>query len=317
MQFLDQLKLGWEALSRVEAEMRADREVSSFTRRERFAADFTGTEPASAGSPAQWMVSGPSLEGLIREIGVLPPFSVIVGACEDRAHLFLDLTDPRPGSMIILGAQGSGKTHLLQSILASACWLNPARRVRLGVITPDVSEMVFAASQPHTYKVITAESSEAADFLLELAELVEHRRASRVSGEAILVAIDHLPEFASALDDDLVDQLRWIIETGPDVRVWVFATAQLDQLDDLAPEILDAFGTRVVGRLEKPEQAAQLCGIETATPGNLLHGQQFGIVFGEDWVPFWIPIVHPPRMSARYPSYDSRRPYEDRNAVVR
>jgi hypothetical protein len=61
----------------------------------------------------------PSLAGLIRKIGPQPPYSALVGLCEDGLPFLLDLSDPVPGAVLIAGDPSSGKTRLLQSLLAS------------------------------------------------------------------------------------------------------------------------------------------------------------------------------------------------------
>ena len=53
----------------------------------------------SAGQPLAGTV-----ECLQEKVGNLPPYALLLGASLDGAYLFLELTDPRPGSILIVGS---------------------------------------------------------------------------------------------------------------------------------------------------------------------------------------------------------------------
>ncbi len=256
--------------------------------------------------------SAPTLEELIAEIGPLPPHAIVIGACADHSHLFLDLTDPRPGSILITGDIQCGKTRLLRSILLSAARLNPARRVRYALITSRFPEAKPLLTHTNCYKVFAAHAEQAPQLLLEMADLVEQRQAGQPISNAILFAIDDLMRLLEALeasDTTLIEQLRWLIRNGPEMQVWTIATLNAPDLDQVAASVLDAFQTRLVGRTESAETAAALVGGAGPKVQELTAGSQFGLVFGEQWMPFWTPLTE------TEPDQESR--YEYRNAVVR
>jgi len=284
MLFADQIKLGWEVLARLES-LRPKPTARPGPYRDLPVA--AGVQMAAAPLDAP-----PTLDQLLTDLGALPPYSIAIGACPDHAHIFLDLTDPRPGSILIAGDPQSGKTSLLRTILASAARLNTPRRLRYALVSARFTEIRPLTETPHCYKAYAAQVEQSSRLLLEMADLVEKRQKEPAAGNAILFAIDDLAtwlEYLAAENDSLVEQLRWLIQSGPEVRVWTLATLGAADLDRVAGSILEAFDTRLVGRTESPESAAALVGAASSQAQALAAGKQFGLIFGETWTPFWVP----------------------------
>jgi hypothetical protein len=280
MLFLDRLKMGWEILGRLAPEIR-----------ERASPFQPDTARPIGENVATTFTAPPTLQSLVEEIGVLPPYSIIIGGCDDKSHIFLDLTDPAPGSILISGDSQSGKTRLLESILTSACMLNSPRRVRYAVISSKMDELQALTHRSHCYKAVPADSDEAADLIFEMAEIVEQRRAGRPTGTAIILAIDDLACFLNGLDDEAIEQLRWLVESGPEVQIWTLATLNSGDVKNVDVDLINIFSTRLIGSIESPETATYLNGSPTAKPSDLISGEQFSVQFGEDWVRFWIPVA--------------------------
>jgi hypothetical protein len=275
MVLMDQIKLGLEALSRIESELRAPPESDGKPVR-------TPTLPYSANNL-------PVLSDLIGEMGPLPPCSMIIGACEDHAHLFLDLRDAQPGAILITADADNGQAHLLHAMLASLATVNSPRHVRYALIGDLEPELQALMEFPHCYRHHWPNSIKAGDLIVELADLVENRQTAEQDWSAVVLAIDDLAAFSSYLDDETVEQLTWLITNGPDVRVWTIATVNADQLPKLDETLLDAFSTRLLGKIEQRELVEQASRSEKARVDELQGGSQFGVVFGEEWISFWVP----------------------------
>jgi energy-coupling factor transporter ATP-binding protein EcfA2 len=276
---MDQIKLGIEVLSRIESELRAP--------------------PSEAAPPAPKRPAGlpysaenpPALPDMVEEMGVLPPASMIIGACDDRSHLFLELTEPQPGAILILGEAGSGKSRLLQAMIGSLAAVNSPRHVRYALICdiePDVQELI---EKPHCYRHYWPNALKAGDLVLELADLIEKRQEYKQDWSAVVLAIDDLSSFVNYLDDETIEQLAWLIANGPEVRIWTIATLPVADLRKLDKDLIKAFGTRLVGKINEPEMAEEISGSANARPQTLQMGNQFGVVFGEEWIPFWVPTL--------------------------
>lgn len=252
----------------------------------------TGEIPDSlAAAVPEKLSMPPALAAVIAESAALPPYSLMIGASDDHAHLFLDLSDARPGSILIAGDPDSGKRRLLTSILTSAALLNPPRRVRFGILSTDIHAFKPLAARPHCYKVISTRGGDAAEMVLELADLAEQRLKNRPSAGAFLFAVDGLADFVEAQDEDIVEQLRWLAQNGPQVQVWMVATLDAAAARKVPASLLEAFGSHLVGPILSEEVASAVIDTEKAHMAGLVPGQQFGTLFGDDWVPFWIPAV--------------------------
>lgn len=254
--------------------------------------------PSPASSPTSRLPYSaenlPGLQDLVDEMGLLPPCSMVIGACDDRSHLFLDLTDPLPGAVLIVGEANSGKTRLLHAMLASLSVVNLPRHVRYVLISDLDQEVQTIIDQPHCYRHHWPNSPRACDLVVELADLVESRQKTPYNSSAVVLAIDDLAGFLSHLDDETIEQLAWLVANGPEVRVWPIATLRVEDFKQTNNNdtLINSFGTRLVGKIDDsvdPELIEHLCGIKQALPSELQASSQFGVVFGNDWIRFWLP----------------------------
>jgi hypothetical protein len=280
MDFIDRIKQSWDTL------------VKPYPIQGRGASNNTPhTTRSLTPSSAYSVESPPNLQGLIDDIGPLPPYSIVIGGCDDRSHLFMDLTDPAPGSILIAGDDRSGRSRLLNSILYSSAMLNSPRRVRYAIITPDLSRLEYLTQRPQCYKAHATETGEAIDLVYEMAEIADYRRNNQQMGSAIILAVDDLACLLSSLEDEMVEQLRWLIKVGPEVQIWTIATLNAEDVPAIEPDFLNQFGTRFIGSVATPEVVNTLCGSEEPRPVNVIAGAQFNVLFNQDWVRFWIPAV--------------------------
>jgi hypothetical protein len=231
----------------------------------------------------------PDLQELILEISPLPPYSIIIGGCDDHSHLFLDLSDPAPGSILIVGNEQSGRDRLLESILFSSTYLNSPRRVRYAMIASDMADVDYLTQQPHCYKVTNTHTDEAIDLIYELADIADYRRTNQQTGSAILLAIHDLDALLANMDEDMLEQFRWLVQVGPEALIWTVATIDSQSMQTINPEIINHFGTRLIGSVDSMELVKYITGSEDSTPTKIVPGAQFSVQFNEDWIHFWIP----------------------------
>lgn len=280
MAVIDRIKQSWDVL------------VKPYPSQTQASSQVVPGKPGSALDSRKYSRENPPELGvLIQEISPLPPYSIIIGGCDDHSHLFLDLSDPAPGSILIVGNDESRRDRLLESILYSSAFLNSPRRVRYAIIAPDISDMDFLVHQPHCYKANTTGTDEAIDLIYELADIADYRRTNQQLGSAIILAIHDLPELLQDMDEDMLDQFRWLVQVGPEVMIWTFATLDSQSIQAVDPEFLNHFGTRLIGSVDSIEDIKYLTGSEDETPTRIVAGSQFSVWFNEDWIRFWIPSV--------------------------
>jgi hypothetical protein len=280
MDFIDRIKQSWETL------------VKPYPIQTRAALNAAPNAVKPHTTESQYSAeTPPNLEGIIADIGPLPPCSIVIGGCDDLSHLFMDLTDPAPGSILIAGDDRSGRSRLLTSILYSSVILNSPRRVRYALIAPDLTSLEYLTERPHCYKAHAKDTGEAIDLIFELAEIADYRRNNQQMGSVILLAIDDLAGLLSIMEDEMVEQLRWLVKVGPEVQIWTIATLNSQDVPSVDPDFLNQFGTRLIGSVDSTEIISYLSGSESPKPENVIPGAQFNVQFNEDWVRFWIPGV--------------------------
>ncbi len=229
----------------------------------------------------------PTLDALLEQNGVMPPYSLFLGACEDGLPFHLDLSNPAPGALLVAGDPGCGKTHLLLAALESAARLNPAERVHLSVIATQAEPFMGLAEKEHCQEIFPVDYPPAGELIDELAALAEARRHSRAHDPAIVLAIDGLAELAERLDEKAYLRLYWLVRHGPRSRVWILATIDSQDAETLDPRFLAAFRTRLVGTVEDSELAAYLGG-DAGLDTHDLESGQFCAPFGEEALLFWV-----------------------------
>ena len=228
-----------------------------------------------------------TLDALVDEIGLLTQGSVLVGACDDRLHFYMDLLDPRPGSVLIAAERPVGQTRLLHSILSSAVLLNSHRGLRYAYLSEDPARASSITRQPHCYRAVSHSSPAAGKLITQLADLAEARAHPGQSESLLILAIDGLDTLCTRLDDRAYDDLAWLLQNGPSLRIWPFATLDVRRADDVGAELIHLFGTRLLGAMDA-KNAAIFQG-DTAITGHLIPDKQFCVWFDNQWLSFWVP----------------------------
>ena len=280
MDFIDRIKQSWETLVKPYPLINRQSQNTTLDK----AKPFSLAYQYSVESP-------PNLQGLIEELEPLPPYSIIIGGCDDHSHLYMDLSDPAPGSILIAGDDRSGRSRLLTSILYSSALLNSPRRVRYALIEPDLAGLEYLTDLPQCYKAHATDTSEAVGLIFELAEIADYRRNNQQAGSAIILAVDDLACLLSIMDDEMVEQLRWLVKVGPEVQIWTIATINSQDVPAVDPDFLNQFGTRLIGSIDTTEISNYLSGSDDRKPDDIIAGAQFTVLFNEDWIRFWIPGV--------------------------
>jgi len=238
----------------------------------------------------------PTLEQVLAELSSIPEYSILVGAGEDGSPILMDLSSSEAGSLLILGDPASGKTRLMLSILSSACLINSPRKFRFSCITFQLGDISWLSKKPHAYLITAPYNEKAYQIINELTNLLEQRRNGRESGPAVILAIDGLDELAPSLDAELLDSLLWMIENGPQYRIWTVATLDAQKGNLVQPEILERFGTWLVGFMNTtpigdlfstPRFKKRI-----QYPHRLIPGAQFGVLVEGEWIQFWVPSLN-------------------------
>lgn len=232
----------------------------------------------------QPMPAAPNLGGVLAEIGPLPREALFLGIASDGLPVLLNLHDPLPGPMLVIGDAGSGKTAFLQSIARSVTQTHSHDDVQFGVITDHRDTWEGMEKTSHRVGIFDTNHTSSKDFLLSLASWAHANKTTR---QSVLLLIDDLESIAK-LDMDTLQNLRWLLLRGTSRRVWPIITMNAERYGQVISWI-EIFRTRVFGRIANPSVAAALGGDKTSALDQLEAGIQFSLRENGTWLRFWLP----------------------------
>jgi len=230
------------------------------------------------------MPAPPTLSSVLAEIGPLPREALFLGVASDGLPVLLNLHDPTPGPLFVVGEAGAGKTGLLQSIVNSLIQTHKADDLQYGVLTDYVDEWTNIENTPHSMGMFSASQKGAQEFMLSLSTWAHGNKNSR---QSILLLIDDL-EAVAKLDFDSLQNFRWLLARGPSRRVWPVITMNADRYGQVLSWI-PIFRTRIFGRIRNERVASALGGDKTSALDALEAKIQFSLRENGKWVRFWLP----------------------------
>ena len=190
----------------------------------------------------------------------LPPFTAVLGMCDDGVPLLVRLASPDVAHVLIAGTTGSGKTALCQTMILSLAMTH--RRSQLQFVLVDPKRRAFApfARLPHLLRPIIADATEAVDALHELVQLMEARGQEEVTPR-IVVVLDELADLVQVSSRALDEHLTRLAQRGREAGIHVIACTQKPSSQVLGTVIRANFPARLVGKVVSPEDARVAAGI--------------------------------------------------------
>ena len=228
--------------------------------------------------------AAPNLDAVLAQIGPLPREALFLGVAADGLPLLLNLHDPIPGPMLIIGDAGSGKTNFLQTIARAASKTHTSNDVQFGVITNHPEEWNEDEATPHRVGVFPRYHNSAQEFILSLTSWAHSNKNTR---QSVILMIDDL-EAAAGMDFDALQNVRWLLSHGPARRVWLIVTMNAARYGHVLSWI-PTFRTRIFGRIENERVAAALGADKSSAVETLEAKIQFSLRENGNWLRFWLP----------------------------
>src|SRR5215211_9385074 len=201
----------------------------------------------------QPMPAAPNLGRVLAEVGPLPREALFLGIASDGLPVLLNMDDPHPGPMLIIGEAGSGKTAFLQSIARSIPQTHHESEVQFGVITNRVSEWDGIEKTSHQVGVFDVAQKNAQDLVFSLATWAHSNKNTQ---QSVLLLIDDLEAIAK-MEFDALQNLCWLLLRGPSRRDWPLITMNAERYGQVLAWI-EIFRTRVFGRIQNGRVAEAL-----------------------------------------------------------
>lgn len=212
-----------------------------------------------------------------------PHESLYMGTASDGLPILLNLHDPVPGPVLVIGDAGCGKTDLLKCIAWGAARMHSAKDLQFAILTAhpeewrDVPEShctgVFDFKQRWIKELIATMHAWAQ-------RNVEHR-------QIVLLLIDDLTGIQD-LDFDIKECLRWLFIRGPVKHVWPIVT--INARVDCMASLSHLFRTRIYGRMQSSQSVRQWEARETI-PFHALANDEFYLAEGLDGCNFRVPAI--------------------------
>lgn len=237
-------------------------------------------------------VDGKDLQDLLTKNPNLPSQSVILGICDDGLPIALDLNDPAPGSLLVMGDDRQDQLKMLHLVVSSVAGRNSARSIQFLVFShqPDhwrswIHESGF---DRHCLGVIETNENMVSDWILQAADWTEQRRLGQRSGPPVLLVIDSL-SFLPGLPYDIRLNFDWMIKEGPPAQVWTLATISTELAASIGSRFLRPFGTRILGRTNSPDVYARLTNLDEQKSFQFTQPGRFLVQAGDQWIQFSLP----------------------------
>ncbi len=231
-------------------------------------------------------ISGlPTLRSTIADASPLPNTALFLGLADDGLPVLLDLYDPVPGPLLIVGDEASGKTSFLQMIARATELLHNPSDVQSGVITQYPDEWKNFQDSQSVVGVYAAQEDAARELLQSL---VIWAHNNKENGQSILLLIDDL-EPLTKLDQQTEQNLRWLLLRGPSRRVWPIVTINASRARNIEAW-MGFFRTRLFGHTQDGNNAHFIAN----DPGKVfdnLAASQFTMREGNNWLNFWAPAI--------------------------
>jgi len=227
--------------------------------------------------------AAPTLNSVLTEIGSLPREALFLGVASDGLPVLLNLHDPLPGPLLVVGDSGVGKTACLKMIARAVQQTHPSADLQYGVITDRTSEWDDLPATDHRAGIFSTHQTGAQDFILSLASWAHANK----SKQAVLLLIDGLDSVAK-MDADALQNLRWLLLRGTARRVWPIVTLNAERYGQVLSWI-PMFRTRLFGRIADERVAEALGGDKLSGLDRLEAGVQMSLRENGDWLRFWLP----------------------------
>ena len=226
----------------------------------------------------------PTLSEVLASMGPLPREALLMGVASDGLPVLLNLRDPLPGPILVVGDMGVGKTIFLQTMAQSVLQSHDSNNVQYGVITNHPEEWDSITATAHRAGLFSPDQAGAQDLIVSLASWAHANRNTR---QSVLLLIDDLEAVAN-LDADTLQNLRWLLLRGPARRVWPVITLSAEKYTQ-AVSWLQSFRTRIFGRIADQRMAGAVGADKTSALDQLEARIQFTLRENGNWLRFWLP----------------------------
>jgi|GEM_PF-730751 len=233
----------------------------------------------------------PELADLLERMANLPAQTAILGVCDDRLPVLLDLSDPAPGALLVASDDDLLRQRLLRTLLQTAAALNSPRAVQFLVLSSQPAEwrawLEGIDAARHCLGIDSLDEGSPDRWLLKLSNWADQRRTGS-SGPAVILVVDDLAAVPQMEYDARVN-FDWLVKEGPGVRIWPVTSLAVEQAPELVRWVR-LFKTRILGPAADPSLYRQLASVSEQESAALVDDTQFAVRIQDNWLKFHLPV---------------------------
>lgn len=227
----------------------------------------------------------PILAEVLEAITPLPMGALFLGQAEDGLPVLLNLSDPAPGPLLVVGGTGAGKTDLLRLVAQFVISMHTPREVQFSVVTSRVDEWQERLTHaPHCVGVFSSREPAARQLFQSLEMWVCKTDGNH---QPVLLLIDGLEELLTWNESTLVCLHRILVD-GPGRRVWPIVTMESHN-DTCLTEWFKLFRTRIVAYELAPVEKDRSCLQDGGHASESSRYAWFFLIKNGKRINFWIP----------------------------
>ena len=223
----------------------------------------------------------------------IPFGTAVLGLADDGAPLLVRLPSPDVAHVLVSGTTGSGKSALVQTMIASLALTHHRRQLQFVLIDPKGRAFDALADLPHLLKPIVSQPDEACDSLAEMVRLMEVRDRTRASDPHIVIVIDELADLVQSAGPTVLDHLARLVQRGREAGLHVIGATQKPSSAVLGSIIKANFPVRLVGRVTSAEDARVAAGVAGSGAEKLTGRGDFLAVTGPGTIRFQAAYISP------------------------
>lgn len=217
----------------------------------------------------------------------VPAGTALLGLADDGAPLLIRLPSPEVAHVLVAGTTGSGKTALLQSMIASLALLNHRKQLQFVLIDPKSRAFDPLKSLPHLLnKEIVTQPDRAVAALQNLIQVMEQRDQTHAVEPRVVVVIDELADLVQTGGPGVLDHLSRLVQRGREAGIHVIAATQKPSSAVIGSVVKANFPVRLIGRVVSVDDARVAAGIGGTNAEKLTGSGDFIAVTGPGIIRF-------------------------------
>ena len=238
------------------------------------------------------------LMSMLARLPHIPFGTAVLGLADDGAPLLLRLPSPDVAHVLVAGTTGSGKTALVQAMVASLALTH--RRSQLQFVLIDPKRRAFEALRqlPHLLKPIVSEVEQAEAVLADMVQMMETRDRTRATEPRGVIGRDEWADLAQTGGPGLMENLGRLVQRGREAGLHVIGATQKPSSTILGGLIKANFPVRLVGRVVSSEDARVAAGIGGTGAERLTGRGDFIAVAGLGVTRFQAAYISPQELSS-------------------